>query len=125
MTLLSAGIAHFLGASLDNRTLSASSLYGYKSDLGTFQRFLGRDMAVEQIRNEQIQAFSRYLTEESGLSLATVKRRVATLKSFIRWLEQEGEVAAGVLRPLDIRLPPPARKKRALFPHARLYRTAN
>ena len=121
MNTLSTAVSNFLTHCEQSRTLSAMTLRSYKSDLNDCMRFLGGDVALEMIRGDQLQNYKQHLLTESALKLSSVKRRVTALKALLRWLEEQGQIEAGLLQRLDLAIKSPRRRAPSLFPRARLY----
>jgi len=89
----------------------------YEGDLALFLRCLGPDTPPESVDRERIWQFIRWLRAERNLKEASVKRRLAALKLFFRWLESEGVVATSVFHGLRLGLRSPNRLPRALDIH--------
>ncbi len=74
---------------------SAHTVSNYSNDLSQFQAFLAIDDAsagLTDINFRHIRAFSADLMEK-GLSAVTVNRKLSTLKSFFKYLLQQGEIS--------------------------------
>lgn len=74
---------------------SAHTVSNYSNDLAQFQAFLAIDDAsagIADINFRHIRAFSADLMEK-GLSPVTVNRKLSTLKSFFKYLLQQGEIS--------------------------------
>ena len=119
--MLSTAVSNFLTHCKQSQTLSAMTLRSYKSDINDFIRFLGSDVALEMIRGDQLQNYKQHLLTESALKISSVKRRVTALKTLLRWLEERGQIEAGLLQHLDLAITSPRRRASSLFPRARLY----
>ncbi|MFI5202459.1 MAG: tyrosine-type recombinase/integrase, partial [Candidatus Kapaibacterium sp.] len=90
-----------------NRGLSVNTLRAYTTDGADFAGFAGPSAPVPEIGRERLQNYVRWLLDERGLKEASVKRRVATLKVFFRWLERQGTIEINPFHRLDmvVRLP--------------------
>ncbi len=71
------------------RSLSANTLKAYATDLADFAVFVGGNEAVETINRDKLRDYARWLMDRRHLKEASVKRRIAALKVFFRWLERE------------------------------------
>jgi site-specific recombinase XerD len=75
------------------RKLSEHTIRAYELDLTRFTQFLGKGRAVTACDKTVIQDYVRHLFDVRALKEASVKRHLATLRSFFRWYEDEcGEV---------------------------------
>jgi site-specific recombinase XerC len=79
------------------RNLAPKTIRDYDHDLLDFQRFAG-DITIRDLQRELIHGYVRSLFERK-LAVATIRRRVATIRVFCSWLEYEQYV--------PITLPPP------------------
>lgn len=88
------------------RRFSPHTVAAYRRDLVDFQRFLaersGRAPRVEEITEDDVRSYLTNLTRR-GLSARTVARRLATIKSFRKYLKRRG--AEGVDIGPDIKGP--------------------
>jgi len=75
------------------RNLSVHTLRAYRADLTQFVAFSGEDATVDR------KLVRRFLVQlhNAGLKPASVKRKLAAVKSFCRWLEAEGYSEAGLI----------------------------
>ncbi len=79
---------------------SRHTIENYRIDLNQFIQFLthlndGYDISWERVTHRDIRAFLMEL-HERGLGKRTIARKVATLKSFFRYLEISGEIAQSI-----------------------------
>ncbi len=79
---------------------SRHTIENYRIDLNQFNQFLthlndGYDISWERVTHRDIRAFLMEL-HESGLGKRSIARKVATLKSFFRYLEISGVVAQSI-----------------------------
>ncbi len=88
------------------RRYSPRTVEAYRRDLGDFEAFLerrrGRIPAAEEVDEEMVRDYLRDLTRR-GLSARTVARRLATLRSFRRYLGRRG--VTGVVMGPDLKGP--------------------
>ncbi|MEQ8604545.1 MAG: tyrosine-type recombinase/integrase [Marivibrio sp.] len=94
--------------------LSGHTLRAYTIDLEAFQGFVGGDLAVDAVGRGELRAYLAHLSEERGLKPASVKRRIACLKAFFRWLEMEEALEISPFHRLDLRIRLPKRLPRGL-----------
>ncbi len=94
---LSAGTARLLESYLDERgkarNLSAYTLRNYRTDLEHFLYALaGWEVDPLQVQRTDLR---RYLSVLLGVGVAnaSVRRKVSTIRSFYKWLRQEGKLA--------------------------------
>lgn len=76
----------------NERRLSALTTSAYRSDLADLQAFL----SIKKIDEPSLDDLKQYLATLNGdrkLSVATAKRRFATLRGYFRWRARETEVA--------------------------------
>ena len=96
------------------KNLSPHSLRAYAIDLADFELWFGTNRALNEVDRSAIRGFLAYLTGPKELAPASVKRRIACLKSFFKWAELEGGVEITPFHRLDLRLRLPKRLPRAL-----------
>jgi len=106
--------------------LSSHTLRAYECDLRHFALNVATD-DVDKIDRDTLRAYGRGLLDQEKLKPATVRRRIATLKVFFRWLEREQIVTANVFHRLEFSVRLPKRLPRALSGEemTNLLRTAN
>ncbi|MCF2856946.1 tyrosine-type recombinase/integrase [Pseudoalteromonas sp. SMS1] len=87
------------------RKLSPHTLRAYKRDLDTFVELIEENSVLDLNKHH----FKRYLFElhQIGLSIRSIKRRIACLKSMFRWLEQEEVIASNPMQKVDTSLKVP------------------
>lgn len=96
------------------RKLSPHTVRAYELDLERFSQFLGRRAAVAACDKSVIQNYVRHLFDVRSLKEASVKRHLATLRSFFRWLEEDGVLADDPFRGARIRIRMPKRLPRVI-----------
>ncbi|HEX4438417.1 MAG TPA: tyrosine-type recombinase/integrase [Solirubrobacteraceae bacterium] len=67
------------------RDLSPHTIRAYGSDIAAFERHLGSSMPVRQIDRDSVLGFLEQLRAD-GLSAKSIRRRLAGLRGFCRWL---------------------------------------
>lgn len=87
------------------RSLSENSLRAYEQDLQAFLRFTR--VPERGSSKDELSAFVRQMKETLGLSPATVRRRVITLRAFFQWLVRSGRLSNSPFDefPIEVRLP--------------------
>lgn len=111
---LSSSASKFLAHCRVAKSLSAHTLRAYKGDLGLFIKHLGPGAVPAEIDRDRLWQHIGWLRAERRLSEASVKRRLATLRIFFRWLEGEGAVPLSVFHKLGLAVRLPKRLPRAL-----------
>lgn len=96
------------------RKLSAHTIRAYDLDLARFSDFLGRRAAVAACDKAVIHNYVRHLFDVRSLKESSVKRHLATLRSFFRWLEDEGDAVEDPFRGARIRIRMPKRLPRVI-----------
>jgi site-specific recombinase XerD len=96
------------------RKLSPHTVRAYELDLERFSQFLGRRAAVAACDRVVIQNYVRHLFDVRSLKEASVKRHLATLRSFFHWLEEDGGTTDDPFRGARIRIRMPKRLPRVI-----------
>jgi integrase/recombinase XerD len=96
------------------KTLSSHTLRAYRGDLNLFLRDVGPDTRPADIDRDRLWQHVRWLRTERRLGEASIKRRLATLRMFFRWLESRGAVATSIFHRLALGIRLPKRLPRAL-----------
>lgn len=96
------------------RKLSPHTIRAYDLDLAAFSRFLGKSAAVASCDKVVIHDYVRHLFDARALKESTVKRHLATLRSFFGWLEEDGELVDDPFRGTRIRIRMPKRLPRVI-----------
>ncbi len=73
------------------RDLSPHTIRAYDSDIAAFERHLGSSASVRQIGRDCILGFIERL-QEDGLSAKSIRRRLAGLRGFCRWLASQDHI---------------------------------
>jgi len=94
--------------------LSVHTLRAYQADLDDFGRFAGGQTQVSKVERAAIRSFARFLLDSRKLKETTVKRRIATVKVFFRWLEAEELVRTSPFHRLGFCIRIPRQLPRAL-----------
>jgi integrase/recombinase XerD len=96
------------------RKLSPHTIRAYELDLARFAQFLGRRAAVAACDRTVIQNYVRWLFDVRALKESSVKRHLATLRSFFRWLEEDIGDVDDPFRGTRIRIRMPKRLPRVI-----------
>jgi len=75
--------------SLSARNLSPNTIRGYRSDLAGLVEFAGQDADASQIDRNRVRAFLVHL-HEAGISRNSAYRKLQAIKTFYRWVDDEG-----------------------------------
>ncbi len=86
-------IERFLGYLRAERGASAETLRAYAGDLGVFAEWLAERPACERLEDIDTHVLRLFLGERSrGAAPASASRRVASLRSFFRFLRRRGDL---------------------------------
>ncbi|MGN6182665.1 MAG: tyrosine-type recombinase/integrase [Thermoanaerobaculia bacterium] len=96
------------------RKLSPHTVRAYELDLARFTQFRGRRATVASCDKSVIHDYVRHLFDVRSLKEASVKRHLATLRSFFRWLEDEEQITEDPFRGARIRIRMPKRLPRVI-----------
>lgn len=96
------------------RKLSPHTVRAYELDLARASQFLGRRAAVAACDRAKIHDYVRHLFDVRALKEASVKRHLATLRSFFRWLEEDRGEVEDPFRGTRIRIRMPKRLPRVI-----------
>lgn len=94
--------------------LSIHTYRAYQIDLADFQQFAGLQTPLAELEKNHLRQFIRHLREERKLKETTIKRRIACLKLFFRWLHQEEIILHNPFDGLHERIRLPKRLPRSL-----------
>ena len=108
-------IAQFLFHCQYEKNLSPKTLKAYSIDLRQFAEHLARELAVTEIAGVDKAALRDYIKSLfNHLAEKSVKRKVATLKAFLHFLEREDAVAVNPFRKMDVRIKETRRLPRSI-----------
>jgi site-specific recombinase XerD len=111
--LLASAVEDFLRYCAIERQLSQHTLQAYAGDLGDFCCFLPAETSVSSITEVNLTEYLTDLLDRRKLATATVRRRFACLRAFIRKLVMLGE-APDLFGKWQLQLPRRKRLPRAL-----------
>ena len=83
----------FLDYCAVERQLSENTLQSYAYDLIDFRKWLPARHDLLAIKTETLREYLEDMMGRRGLSPATIRRRLACLRSFFRFLDEEGHIA--------------------------------
>jgi site-specific recombinase XerD len=90
MMEFSTAVKEFLEFCAFERRLSDHSISAYDFDLRDFERWLSPEARREQLHEDQLKLYLEHLVTERKLSVSTVRRRLACLRSFFRRQQELG-----------------------------------
>jgi len=96
------------------RKLSEHTTRAYQLDLNRFARFVGVRTPVTDVERATLQHYVEHLFSEHHLKEASAKRHVASLRSLLRWLKDEGYLVEDPFRGTRVRIRVPKRLPRLL-----------
>jgi site-specific recombinase XerD len=82
--LLDAAVTDFLRYCAVERQLTQHTLQAYAGDLGDFLRFMPADASLGSIAESNLTAYLTDMIDRRQLAIATVRRRFACLRAFVR-----------------------------------------
>ncbi len=98
-------VAQFLFHCQYEKNLSPKTLKAYSIDLRQFSEHVALELAVTEIAGIDKPALRAYIKSLfDHLAEKSVKRKVATLKAFIHFLEREDAVAVNPFRKMEVRI---------------------
>lgn len=85
MTNLAGDGREFLEFCSNQKGLSANSLRAYGQDISCFNKFAACCAAENRSGPDELVDYAKYLKETKGLSAATIRRRLVTVRAYYRW----------------------------------------
>jgi integrase/recombinase XerD len=107
-------VADYLQFCRISQNLSENTVSAYRQDLKDFLKFAGGPLALDHVGSDVITDYVRDALDRRGLSPATVRRRVACLRGFFRWLNRSGTLTASPFEGIDLPIPLPRRLPRVI-----------
>ena len=114
MTTDEAG-ADFLEHCERERCLSSNTLEAYRQDIAEFLRQFG-GLGIEDVNGQGMVRYVAHLSGTRALAPATVKRRLACLRSMFHWLVRRSALAMSPFATVEIRVRVPDRLPRCITP---------
>lgn len=99
-------IADFLWHCRFEKNLTKATMIAYSTDLKQFAHFIGEDTNVFDINKCLIKS---YLQQISRFKYKTVKRKIASLRAMLNYLEYESEAYVNPMRKIQIKMKEPVR----------------
>lgn len=96
-----------------SKNLSSNTILAYQQDLLEFTCFAASKALSQFFHPDTILDYLSFIKDGKHLSSATIRRRIACLRGFFRWLEHAGKVTSP-FRGLTLSLQRPVRLPRAL-----------
>ena len=96
------------------KTLSGNTISAYTQDLNEFARFRALSDEHAHVSPDTILEFLAYLQDRRDLKPASVKRRIACVRGFFKWLEREGQIQQSPFHGLGLHVRLPRKLPRAL-----------
>lgn len=108
-------VGQFLFHCQYEKNLSPKTLKAYSIDLRQFTEHLAKELSVHDISEVDKTALRDYIKSLfNHLAEKSVKRKVATLKAFLHFLEREDAVAVNPFRKMDVRIKETRRLPRSI-----------
>lgn len=104
----------FLRYCLEERHLAINTLNAYRQDIVEFRLHVGRTRCIAAVSAVDVLAYRNHLSGTRGLSAATVKRRLASLRAMFAWLVRRNQLAESPFSKTDLRIRLPQRLPRCL-----------
>jgi site-specific recombinase XerD len=111
---VSAAADAFLRYCSEEKHLSANTLAAYRQDLAEFRRHAGGSRPIAKIVAADLLAYRNELSAERGLAAATVKRRLACLRTMFAWLVRRNILGDSPFARTELRIRLPARLPRCI-----------
>jgi len=106
--------ANFIVHCRSAKNLAVNTLRAYEGDLRDFAGFAGPTTDVRLCDRSVIHAYVRFSFEERSLSAAAVKRRLACLRVFFKWLESDEKTTRTPFQDIELCIRLPKRIPRVL-----------
>lgn len=87
--ILEKAVNKFLGHCCNYKALTKNTLKAYETDLEDFKKFRRVNPQVISVSKECLQNYLKFLRNGRELKESSIKRKMACLKAFFRWLEME------------------------------------
>jgi integrase/recombinase XerD len=115
MMTIEEAVAQFLFHCQYEKNLSPKTLKAYSIDLRQFSEHLARELSVTGLAGIDKTALRDYIKSLfTHLAEKSVKRKVATLKAFLHFLEREDALTVNPFRKMDVRIKETRRLPRSI-----------
>ena len=111
---VSAAADAFLRYCTEEKHLSQNTINAYRQDLAEFRAHIGGSRSIDRIGAVELLRYRNELSAERGLAAATVKRRLACLRTMFSWLVRRDVLDASPFAKTELRIRLPARLPRCL-----------
>lgn len=75
------------------RRFSSHTIQAYASDLADFRKWLGTEVALEEVSTSTLKDYLEAMVSQRKLATSTVRRRLACLRAFFRFTSDHGETS--------------------------------
>lgn len=106
-SLLEKTIERFLFHSQYEKNLSEKTLKAYATDLGQFAGFMMNQRQICSLSSISAEDLKQYVKSLSGFQPKTMKRKMATLKAMLNFIEMEDDDFINPMRKLKINIKVP------------------
>ena len=111
---VSAAADAFLRYCAEEKHLSQNTINAYRQDLAEFRARIGGSRSIDRIGAVEVLRYRNELSAERGLAAATVKRRLACLRTMFSWLVRRDVLDVSPFAKTELRIRLPARLPRCL-----------
>ena len=111
---VSAAADAFLRYCSEEKHLSANTIAAYRQDLAEFGSHFGGSRPIAKVAAGDLLAYRNKLSAERGLAAATVKRRLACLRTMFTWLVRRSVLEVSPFARTELRIRLPARLPRCI-----------
>lgn len=110
------GISLFINHCKTIKKLSELTCNAYTHDLQCYRNYSRSTLDLSNVDKDHIYGYVKFLNQE-GKAQATVKRRLACLKSFFKWLENEEIIPLSPFAKLSLKVKLPKKLPKHLSKH--------
>jgi site-specific recombinase XerD len=111
---VSAAADAFLRYCAEEKHLSGNTISAYRQDLAEFRTFVGGARQIRTVTPADVLDYRKALSERRHLAAATVKRRLACIRSLFAWLVRRDRLVVSPFTKTELRIRLPARLPRCL-----------
>ncbi len=97
-------IAQFLSHCEHDKNLAGQTLKAYSIDLQKFLLFAGTKKSIKKCDSALLRSYMSHLLDDCALKETSVKRRLASLKVFCRWMELHDMIPVSPFHRVDARI---------------------
>ncbi len=103
MNTVSEDVLQYLAYCRYEKNLNRLSIKAYRQDLGQFTSFVGKDCQTNQVSKDSVRDYIRDLFHRE-LKHTSIRRKVASLKAFFKYLEFEDQIQVSPFRKMNVRI---------------------